>query len=242
MCKPKRKRLLLADNDPDYRHSLRGLLELKNYHVEEADSVDEARERLETVPLDLVLIDLRLTDDGDEHDLSGLEVAKKAIDKGIPRIIITSFPSRETTRVALASRGLEPLAQDYVPKEEGPQAVLDTIDIVLRRRGREPTEASTELMVDLELGLAWYKGETLRLSRYQYALLAYLYEKKGAVCSPEELLKAIYDEDVPPTQASADKRLERLVDRLRKKVEEDPSQPRHLVKVLGRGYRLAIDP
>ena len=65
-------------------------------------------------------------------------------------------------------------------------------------------------------------------------------EKQGAVCSPEELIKAVYDEDVPPGQSSADKRLERLVDRVREKIEDDPSKPRHLIRVHRRGFRLVL--
>lgn len=236
-----KSRLLLADNSPDYRRSLGSLLELEDYQVEQAASVEEAKEKLEAVSLDLALVDLRLTDDRDDRDISGLEIAKKAAVEGIPCIIISAFPSVEATRRALRSRGAEPLAVDFVPKASGPQAVLDAIRVVLSRRGEELEKAPGDLVVDLERGLAWRKGEPLHLSRHQYALLAHLYRKEGAVCSPEELLKAIYDEDVPPAQASADKRLERLVDRLRKKIEEDSSEPHYLIKVHGRGFRLAIE-
>jgi len=235
-----RKRLLLVDNSSDYRRSLRGFLELEDYQVEEATSVGEAKERLETFPVDLVLVDLRLTNDEDRYDISGLEVAKKAGEKGVPCIVITAFPSVETTRLALRSRGAAPLAVDFVPKVSGPQAVLDAIKAVLNRHEEGPREATHVLALDLERGLAWCHGAPLELSRNQYALLAHLYQKEGAVCSAEELLKAVYDEDVPAGQASADKRLERLVDRLRKKIEEDPSEPRHLITVHGRGFRLAM--
>jgi DNA-binding response OmpR family regulator len=241
MNKTKQRRLLLADNTSDYRRSLHSFLELEDYQVEEAASVEEAKEKLEAAPVDLALVDLRLTKDEDDYDISGLAVAKKATERGIPCIIITAFPSVEATRLALRSRGIEPpLALDFIPKASGPHAVLNAIEVVLSRHEEKEREPG-DLVVDLERGLAWYKGMPLDLSRQQYALLAYLYSKEGAVCSLEELLKAVYDEDVPPAQASADKRLERLVDRLRNKIEEDPSEPRYLIKVYGRGYRLAID-
>jgi DNA-binding response OmpR family regulator len=241
MNSPTRRNLLLADNSLDYRRSLLPLLELEGYQVEEASSVQEAKEKLESVSLDLALVDLRLTEDGDDYDISGLEVARWAGERGVPCLIITAFDSVETTRLALRSRGAEPLAVDYVPKKDGPQALLDAIAVVLSRREEESEKAPGDLVIDLERGLALYKGAPLDLSRYQYALLAHLYRKEGAVCSPEELLKVVYDEDVPPGQASADKRLERLVDRLRQKIEEDPSEPRYLIKVHGRGFRLAIN-
>lgn len=236
-----RQFLLLADNDVDFRRTLHRLLELEDYQVEEATSPQEAVEKLERLKVDLVLLDLRLTDDGDNYDISGLEVAKKAMEMGTRCVILTAFTAPETMRLALRSRGAEPLALDYVTKESGPQAVLDTIEAVLRGGYRETQPLSPDLIVDLERGLVTYKGELLELSGQQYALLAYLYRKAGVVCSPEELLKAVYNEDVPAEQASADKRLERLVERLRQKIEENPSEPHHLVKVFGRGYRLVID-
>lgn len=238
-----RKTLLLADNDDDYRRSLRSLLELQDYEVEEAASVQTALEQLDPLVVALALVDLCLTDLEGGYDISGLEVAKKASEAGIRCIIVTAFPSMETTRLALRSRGAEPLAVDYVMKANGPQAVLDAVEVVLRggRKGKQQQPPSADLMIDLARGLVSHKGKSVDLSRQQYALLAYLYRKDGAVCSPAELLKAIYDEDVPPDKANADKRLMHLVERLKEKIKEDPSEPPYLLKVFGRGYRLAVN-
>jgi DNA-binding response OmpR family regulator len=236
---PTKKNLLLADNSPDYRHSLRGFLELENYRVEEAESVAEAKRKIQAVPLDVALIDLRLTDDLDNDDISGLEVAKVAIEQGIPCLMMTAFPSVETTRLALRARGAEPLAEDYVPKANGPQAVLDAIGVVLSQHNEKPASVPPDLQIDLDRKLVWHKGEVLDLSRYQYALVAYLHSKNGAVCSPQELYKEIYGETVTAEQANADRRLERLVDRVREKIEDSPSEPQHLIKVYGRGFYLA---
>jgi two-component system KDP operon response regulator KdpE len=233
-----RARVLLVDNSADYRHSLLSLLALKRYEVEEAGSVNEAKEKLLTQDLDLALVDLRLTDDEDDYDFSGLEVNELAGERGIPCIVITAFPTVEATRWALQSREKDPLALDLIPKSDSPQSILDTIRLVLHRHQEQFKPRRPGLQVDLERSLVWLDGEELDLSRNQYDLLAYLYEKDGAVCSPEELLKTVYDESVPPEQASADKRLESLVDRLRKKIEADPSDPRRLITVYGRGFRL----
>ncbi|MGD8903164.1 MAG: response regulator transcription factor [Anaerolineae bacterium] len=234
-------RVLLVDNSADYRHSLLGLLGLEDYAVEEAGTVTEAKEKLLAEDYDLALVDLRMTDDEDDYDFSGLEVARLASERGIPCIVITAFPSVPATRLALRSRGVEPLAVDLIPKADGPQSILDTIKLVLQRHEEQIRTRLPGLRVDLERGLVWLDGEEMDLSRNQYDLLAYLYEKDGAVCSPEELLKAVYDEYVPPEQASADKRLESLVDRLRKKIEVDPSDPRRLITVYARGFRLDPD-
>jgi DNA-binding response OmpR family regulator len=137
---------------------------------------------------------------------------------------------------------VEPLAVDYIPKESGPQAILDAINVVSRQVGEFVNRRTpSDLRIDLDRKLVWYKGELVKLSRYQYAFLAHLHGKSGAVCSPEELVKVIYGEDVPAEKASLDRRLERLAERLRDKIEDDPSQPQHLIKVYGRGFRLVTD-
>jgi len=122
-------KLLLADNVADYRSSLLPLLRQEGYEVEEADSVESAMKKLETTPpVDLALVDLRLTDDGDDYDISGLEVARRAREQHIPPIIITAFATVEMTREALRARGADlSLAEDYVPKVSGPDSVLDVV-------------------------------------------------------------------------------------------------------------------
>lgn len=235
------KSLLLADNDPDYRHSLRALLELENWRIEEADSIIQALNKLEVLQPDLILADLRLTNDKDDYDISGLEVAKKAAEKNISCIIISAFPTADATRLALRRRGAKPLADDFVPKAAGPQAILDAINIVLNNASEMSKKTSLELKIDLDQKLVWYKGEILDISRYQYTLLAYLFRKDGAVCNHEELIKEIYGDEISSEQANIDRRLEHLVERLQEKIEENPSKPQRLVKVPPRrGFRLIM--
>lgn len=232
-----RPTVLLADDDKDYRASLIPLLRLEDYEVEEADSVESAMEKLETTRLDLALVDLRLTGGGNDSDISGLQVAKRARDRDIPCVIITAYDSVETTRLALRARGEEPsLAVDYVPKRLGPDALLASIAGALERRKRPGSP--DELVIDQERGVVALRGVEVRMSRQQFALLSHLDRKRGAVCSRKELMKVVYDEDMTEGQANTDKRLERLVWRIREKIEDDPRNPKRLVSVSGRGLRL----
>lgn len=232
--------VLLVDDDKDYRDSLRQFLELEDYAVQEASSLEEAEEKLAAGNVDVALVDLRLTDNVNDRDFSGLRVAKWAADKEASCIIITSYPTVEVTRFALRSRGAEPRAEDLVPKKDGPQAILDAIEVVLGRKSEQLPEAPLDLEIDLARGLVYRKGELVGLSQQQYKLLAYLCGKRGVVCSSEELLKAVYDADVLPGEASADTRLERLMDRVREKIEPDPSNPRYLLRAPGRGFWLEL--
>jgi CheY-like chemotaxis protein len=120
-------RILIVDNNSEYRKSLRTFLELEDFSVIEASSIDEASGILNTTYLDVALVDLRLKDDYDDMDFSGLDVAREIRKKEVPCIIITAFESVESARLALKHLGAKSLALDYVLKKAGPQAVLIAI-------------------------------------------------------------------------------------------------------------------
>jgi two-component system response regulator RegX3 len=242
--------ILLADDESDYRKSLRRLLELEDYEVLEAATLQEAKETIEGRPLDLVLADLRFTNHDDDKDFSGLMVAGWAAERNVPCMIVTAFPSVEAARLALRSQGADPLAEDLIPKKDGPYAVLGAIQLVLGRQDERRPDAADEdghpqeahpgrgIEIDLTLGLAYLDGELLSLSKLQYGLLVYLYEREGAVCSAQEIIRAVYGEELTVELANADRRLERLIERVRDKIETNPHNPTHLLRVRGRGYRL----
>ena len=128
--------------------------------------------RLASASFDLTLVDLRLTNDSDAYDLTGLEVAKFAAERGVPCVIITAFPTVEATRLALRSRGAESLALDVVLKSDGPAALLDAIKVILNSKANLRSSPTQSLQIDLERRLVFYKGANLRLSKHQYALLS----------------------------------------------------------------------
>ena len=235
-------RLLLVDNSHDFRRSVRAVLELEDYQVEEADSLTEAKTKLENCDFDLALVDFRLMDDNDPSDYSGLEVAKLASQGHVPCIIVTGFPSVDTVLLALRQRGLQPsLAIDFISKEHGPSVVVDAVGRALRSPIYRPVPQPVPILeVDIAHGLARKQGIDLQLSRNQYNLMSYLYERNGAVCSSQELLKAVYDESLSTYEATHDKRLERLIARLREKIEDDSTNPRYIITVAGRGFQLVL--
>lgn len=125
--------VLFADNDARFLKVRKEFLEKEGYQVFSATDPTEARRLLEQEPVDLAILDIRLVDDADDRDISGLSLAKET-DRTIPKIILTGFPSWETVRDALGSKleGL-PLAVDFISKEEGPEALLRAVDWAIRR-------------------------------------------------------------------------------------------------------------
>jgi DNA-binding response OmpR family regulator len=125
--------LLLVDDDINFRNALKLFLEIEGYEIEEAASIVEFQEKIKVKQIDLVLTDLRLGDPNNEDDFSGFEIAKNLVKMKIPCIFLTAFPTKDVISLALRSRGSEPLAEDFLSKTGSLQAVIDTINNVLKR-------------------------------------------------------------------------------------------------------------
>ncbi len=123
--------ILFADNDPDFLKTRAEFLEQEGYLVIPAAGPTEARRILEAGKIDLAVVDIRLVNDDDEKDISGLVLAKE-VARSVPKIILTGFPSVESVREALRPQlnGL-PATVDFVAKQEGPEAMLSAIGKVL---------------------------------------------------------------------------------------------------------------
>lgn len=132
-------KILMADNDPDFLETRREFLEKDGYEVVTAFSPFEAQEKLRQEDIDLAVIDIRLLNDDDEKDVSGLELAKN-IGRSLPTLILTGYPAVEYVRQALRFQvnGV-PVARDFIAKDEGPKALLTAI-----RSALETAERRTE--------------------------------------------------------------------------------------------------
>jgi len=233
--------VLVADNNTDYRRSLISYLTIEGFQIEEAASFQTAIEKILSLQLDLALIDLRLTDES-AFDLSGLEVAKVALRRGVPCIIISAYDSQDATRQALRARGIDPpLAVDFVLKGHGPHAILDAVRVTLSARKSHQRNQLNHVIVDTHRQLVWRGTKEIKLSPHQYALVSLLYEARGKVCSYEHIIKEVYDDQLITDRGNVDKRIERMLARVRKKLEVDPNEPRILVSVAGRGLRWGGD-
>lgn len=124
--------ILLADNDPDFLNTRRQFLESAGYSITLAHDESEARRQLrENTEIDLAILDIRLIDDNDNKDLSGLDIAREEAHR-TPKIILTSFSTVDGARLALKSLadGVPP-AVEFVDKHDGPQALFAAIRYAL---------------------------------------------------------------------------------------------------------------
>ncbi|MEJ2749205.1 MAG: response regulator, partial [Anaerolineae bacterium] len=123
--------ILLADNDKDFLATCGEFLETAGYHILTADSPDEAKKLLETSRIHLAILDLRMENDHDEKDRSGLLLAKNAA-RSIPKLILTRFPTYQDVVEALRLDVHElPPAVDFLDKREDLSQLLATIQRVL---------------------------------------------------------------------------------------------------------------
>ena len=105
-----------------------------------------------------------------------------------------------------------------------------------QRHMRQPAQAG--IRVDVDAGEVWLDGERVpTLTDLEYRLLLLVYGRMGKICDKYQIVEAVWGQDY--IDEVDDARIEKLISRLRSKIERDPANPRHLVTVRGRGYKLA---
>jgi len=140
-------KILFVDNAPDFLETRREFLEREGYTVVAATSPNEARDKLASENPDLAILDIRLENDDDEKDVSGLMLAQE-IGRLVPVLLLTGYSAVEYARQALKPQldGF-PAAYDFVEKEQGPAALLiavrNTLQIAENRK-RVVTESIRE--------------------------------------------------------------------------------------------------
>lgn len=121
-------KILVADNDPVHLRTMKDFLKGKGYAVVVAGGVVEARRALQEGKVDLAILDVRLSEDTDAKDISGLTLARTLAPQ-IPKIVLTRYPTYTAVREALRSvRGRNPAAIDFVSKPEGLPAIQRAIE------------------------------------------------------------------------------------------------------------------
>jgi DNA-binding response OmpR family regulator len=228
--------IVIIEDTPDIAEGLRENLEAEGYSVELAASGEEGLMRLHLHPPSLLILDLMLP------GMSGFHVLRRLRDEGFDMpVLILSARASEAEKV----RGFRIGADDYVTKPFGLREVLARVDALMRRRRREVSgvhRASRPpvLFGDIELRLdsreVLKSGKMVELRPREFDLLAALALRPGVVIARRELLDVVwgYEDDVLTRTVDA-----HLVE-LRRKLEDDPRHPRHILTVRKAGYMLRL--
>lgn len=221
-------RVLVVDDDPAILRSLRRNLSARGYDVAACETGEEAlREAGDHLP-DLVILDLMLP------GISGVEVARELRLLTAAPILMLSARGEERAKVQALDFG----ADDYVTKPFGMDELLARIRALLRR---QPAIADTPgeitvggLWLEPETRVAKRNGLALDLTAREFDLLAYLMRHSGKVVTHRMLLAEVWG----PEYRDETQYLRVFVNRLRRKIEDDPSHPKYLLTDPGVGYRL----
>ncbi|HEV2141841.1 MAG TPA: response regulator transcription factor [Candidatus Dormibacteraeota bacterium] len=220
-------RILIVEDDPALRNSIRTILERSGHEVRTAgDGAAGARE-LQTSTYDVVLLDIGLP------FVDGWRILQNLEGKRLPSVIVISARGEERDKV----RALDLGADDYLAKPFGADELLARIRAVVRR-AQQPASSSRvvragDVAVDLGSHTVMRKTSEVRLSPTEYGLLAALAEHAGQVMDHRTLLRTVWG----PGYGDERNYLRTFIQRLRVKLEGDPKNPEVIETVGTRGYR-----
>jgi two-component system alkaline phosphatase synthesis response regulator PhoP len=222
-------RILVIEDEPDLLRGLELNLKAEGYSVLTSTRGDTAiRQALKEHP-DLVLLDVMLP------GMNGFDVCQELRRKGFQApIIMLTAKAEEVDRVV----GLTIGADDYVTKPFGVRELLARIRVRLRRHYESADNGGPKLKfgnveVDFEKHEASRRGRRIEMTGKEFEVLRFLARHRGEIVTRDRLLDEVWGYESYPTTRTVDNHILRL----RQKLEENPSEPRHILSIYGEGYK-----
>jgi two-component system, OmpR family, KDP operon response regulator KdpE len=233
----KKTTILAADDDPQLLRLMTRNLQLEGYDVLAASDGLQALELIESNSPDLVLLDVMMP------KMDGFTVCYRVREFSAVPIIIVTARGQDQDKV----RGLDLGADDYLSKPFSVDELLARVRAVLRRaqfttrehtQGLRATTTTGELVVDYSQHMVIMTGHEIALTPTEYRIIAYLAQNVGRVVTQDLLLEHVWG----PEYLGESHMLQVNINRLRRKLEVDPTQPRYILTKVGVGYSLAALP
>lgn len=224
--------ILVIDDEPQILRALRTILSEKGFKVTTASRGEEGLTLAATNSPDLIILDLGLP------DMDGIEVCARLREWSPCPIIVLSVRDTEREKVAALDKG----ADDYLTKPFGIEELLARVRAALRHSGpARESQTATILAGSLAIDLAWHTvtrdGEPVKLTATEFKLLAYLAANRGRVLTHQSILTNVWG----PADADHTEYLRVYMRQLRKKLEAEPDNPRHILTEPGVGYRFVTE-
>lgn len=228
-------KVLVVEDDRNLLEVLRYNLAKEGFEVLTASDGAQGLETARSNSPDLIILDVMLP------KLDGYELCRIVRKEANVPILMLTARIEETDRVV----GLEVGADDYLTKPFSMRELMARIRAMLRRVDMMRSEATTAMepaspplkLADLEIDTARHKvsrgGANIELSRMEFSLLEFLARNHGQVFSRDHLLERVWGYDYTGDSRTVDVHMSWL----RRKIEADPSHPRHLLTVRGIGYK-----
>lgn len=232
----KKTTILTADDDPQLLRLVMRNLQLEGYDVLVASDGKQALEQIETHQPDLVLLDVMMP------KMDGFMVCERVREFSAVPIIIVTARGQDQDKI----RGLDLGADDYLTKPFSVDELLARVRAVLRRTqfmaNNQAVTTRTitfgELSIDFTQHLVTMAGREVLLTPIEYRIISYLALNAGRVVTQDLLLDHVWGAEY----VGESHMLQVNVNRLRRKLEADPTHPRYILTKVGIGYFLAAQP
>lgn len=224
--------ILVIDDEPQIQRAIRTILTEKQFKVTTASRGEEGLTLAAANKPDLIILDLGLP------DMDGVEVCTRLREWTQTPVIILSVRDSEQDKVKALDIG----ADDYLTKPFGIEELMARVRVALRhaasRKGEEVkvVKAGT-LTIDLVRHIVRRGNEEVKLTGIEYKLLAYLAAHRDRVLTHQSILSQVWG----PADVDHTEYLRVYMRQLRKKLEDDPEQPKHILTEPGIGYRFIAD-
>ena len=224
--------ILIVEDEPAMLSGLKDNLEFEGYNVDTAIEGDSGLNKILNNDYSLVLLDVMLP------NLSGFDICRKVRNDGIKTpIIMLTAKGEEMDKVL----GLEFGADDYITKPFGLRELLARIKAVLRRTDDSNNNKANNNIIsigNLKVNFSNYEAlinnEQIKLSFKEFEILHYLWDKRNAIVSRDDILNDVWGNEYQPTSRTIDN----FILKLRSKIENDPNRAKIILTVHGVGYKL----
>ncbi|MNX94781.1 KDP operon transcriptional regulatory protein KdpE [compost metagenome] len=221
--------ILIIEDEAPIRRFLRASLPLHDFRILEATTAAEGLRLAAAQRPALVILDLGLP------DMDGLEVVKQLREWSEVPVVVLSAREQESDKITALDAG----ADDYLTKPFGVGELLARMRVALRHGARRAAPEATTFTcgdwhVDLAARRVFVAGQEVHLTPTEYRLLTTLVRHAGKVVTHRHLLRELWGDEHEDAQHT----LRVHISQLRRKLEADPTRPRHLMTEPGVGYRL----
>lgn len=221
-------RLLIIEDDPAILKALTVSLQDEHYTIETANDGLDGFEKAQKGAFDLIILDLMLP------GLNGADICKKLrSENNNALILVLTSKNDELDKVVMLELG----ADDYMVKPPALRELQARVKALLRRTRAPGQNLNTftfgNFTLDFERWEASKNSIAVKLTSKEYEVMRLLIEKEGLVISRDELLNKVWGYESFPTTRTVDN----FILTLRKKIEDDPRNPQHLITVHGAGYK-----
>ena len=223
-----KRKILVVEDDVSIRFLLKQNLEFEGYVVLEAEDGKTGLEKVQEAEPDVLVLDLMLP------EVSGMEICKRLRTMGnqVPILMLTAR-DQQMDKVM----GLKAGADDYLTKPFDIMELVARVEALLRRVGKAQADLNIyqlgAVKIDFRAGTIEQDGKVMPLKKIEHQLLQYLIHHEGKALTREQIMEDVWGHDYLLSNRTIDTHITHL----RKKIEVNPSKPKHILTVHRVGYR-----